>query len=445
MSGYLNLKDVSFQGSKEANKSNVSLLNGLVDDIVYDLVNKNPKLIIDVEKGIIPVIVLEQEIISYIDNNKVSITNGTGREELIKEVKNYIFGYGPLQELVDNEDISDIKIINKDNTRIKVKGRRRGANVKFATEKSLLTYCYYLAIKNGGSLSELNAIQKLSDPNTSKDFLLRINICIKPINSQSPSVTIRKIPRKKLRLEDLLTQDMFNIDMYLYLLKAIRSGLNIIACGKGASGKTTILNSMLDYIPHTESCLVMQESVELHSNHPDMVFQTVKTRKGESDIECSLKDLTINGLLMDLDRMIIGEIKGEESMDFFNAIYTGHIGWTSIHAPSSTEALNKAVHLMKYSKTDLSRDTLLEMLSEIDLVIYMKNFKCVELTEIEGYDYRTNRIIFNPVFKYEITKQKDGKIKGYFKKINESCPKVLSKFNITELDLEEMESEVNVL
>ena len=98
----------------------------------------------------------------------------------------------------------------------------------------------------------------------------------------------------------------------------------------------------------------MQETEEIFPDHPDCISQEIKRKIGERDTEFTLRDLTTNGLLLGVDRMIIGEIKGAEAMDFFNAIYTGHDGsYTTVHAPSSQAALDKIIHLMKYSNTGL--------------------------------------------------------------------------------------------
>lgn len=421
-----------------SNNSSHKNIAALVDDIVIEMVENNSKLINDVEVGLIPESVLAQAITDYLGANKITLAGNSDREELIKQVKSYIWGYGPLQDLINDPNVSDIKVVNENSVRKKIKGERHSTDIKFASVKSLETFCRYICIKNGGSLSEINAIQVLSDTKSNPDFLFRIIICIPPVN-RSPSIAIRKISKNKRTLEDLVNEDMFNIDIYIYLLQAIKSKLNIIWSGKGASGKTTCMNACVEVIPENESVLVMQESEEIYSSlHPDMLFEKEKKKAGEDDKEYTLNDFTITGLLQDIDRMIISETKGKEAMELFNAIYTGCVGWTSLHASSSEQTLLKAVHLAKYSNTDLKQEQLLEMLSEVDLIVFMRDFKCVELTEIAGFDYNTKQIIYNPIFKYHIKKSKNGKIEGYWERLNQSCHKVQNKFNITDFNLKEM-------
>lgn len=421
MSGIVNLKDIAYANnqllSSQTEETYIDL-DGVVNDIILEFVKKHTELINDVERGIVPKESLEKEIMKHIDESKISLPGMHTRKSLMKKVLDYIFGYGIIQHLIEDKDISDIRIIGTNPIRIKKLGERSSVNLRFTDEKALKTYCTYLSIKNGGNLSESTAQQKLSDATTSKDFRLRLNITIPPVGA-CPVISIRKLPKKKPTIDDLIKVGMLNEEIKEYYLKAVEKGLNIIFCGKGGSGKTTLMSVGLDYIPQNESVLVMQETEELMSNHPDIIFEKVKYKSGESDVEYSLRDLTVNGLLQDLDRMIIGEIKGAEAMDFFNGVYTGHVGWTSLHSANARGALLKAVHYMKYSGTDLSQEALLEMLSEVDLIVYMRKYKVVEMVEVAGYDRVNKTPIYNTVFEYR---------NGTFTKVGESCEKILEKF-----------------
>ena len=128
--------------------------------------------------------------------------------------------------------------------------------------------------------------------------------------------------------------------------------------------------------------MVIQENEELFSQmHPDIMFQHIVSNRGEGKIEYSLQDLARNGLLTDLDYFIIGEIKGAEALYFLNAAYTGHRCWASIHSMSSFEAFNKLADYIKYD-SDYKRGDILDMLSGIEYIIYLENFKVKELTQV---------------------------------------------------------------
>ena len=128
------------------------------------------------------------------------------------------------------------------------------------------------------------------------------------------------------------------------------------------------------------------------------MFQRVRTSRGEGKIQYTLKDLAINGLLTDLDYFVIGEIKGGEALYFLNASYTGHKVMASVHGNNSTEAVNKLVDYMKY-ESDYSRTDLLKMVKSIGTVVFMKDFKIQEISEIVGFNDSKQELEYNMVFK----------------------------------------------
>ena len=183
-----------------------------------------------------------------------------------------------------------------------------------------------------------------------------------------------------------------------YLIKAAGERDGMLFTGKGASGKTTMMNFLLDYIPHSYSGLVIQENEELFSDHPDLMFQHTVMNRGEGKIQYDLKDLARNGLLVDLDYFIIGEIKGGEALYMLNAAYTGHRCWASVHGASSTEAINKLVDYIKYA-SDYTREEAMQMLTHINTVVFMKNFHVKEIAEVVGWDDDKKKLIYKYVYK----------------------------------------------
>lgn len=398
----------------------------IIDKILSEFIVNRASLINSVERGIRQKKDLNNEILIFLKTNEIYLTK-IQVIELLKRFETYVWGYGILQELIDDNDITDIKTIDYDNIRIKTKGKRKKANIKFSSRESLKKYINYIATKNNSMLSEINAIQKFTDKNSCKKFILRINISSEFINSNDlPCLIIRKIPKDKYNLDKLMELDMFNDDIKTYLREAINGGLTMFFTGKGASGKTTLMNALIDEIPKDAACLVIQEAEELFTNkHPDMIFQKVKQAKGDGKIQYSLRDLSINGLLSDVDYFIIGEIKGGEAYDMANAIYTGHIGMASVHGNSAEEAINKIVHYMKYV-SDMKKGELLEMLSNIDTLIFMKDFKIMQISEVCGFDYEKQNLIFNRVYEYQINEKKDGYVSN-FVRLNDSCDKIKNK------------------
>lgn len=336
-------------------------------------------------------------------------------EKILDSFELYIFKYAELNELIEDETISDIKIISKDIVRIKRNGKRHTSNLKFESEQEVINLINFIAVKNQINLSNINAIQVVTDKDSYESCILRINITTQYINSiETPYLHIRKIPKNKKTLEELQYLDMINQEEKEYLRDKIKKGCSIVLTGKGASGKSTMLNALLDEIPFDKSGLVIQESEELFTNvHPDMMFQKVRHNKGEGRVQYTLKELAINGLLVDLDYFVIGEIKGGEALYFLNASYTGHSCIATVHGNNSHEALNKLADYIKY-ESDYSRSEILSMLKDIDVIVYMKDFQVREISETKGYDYDNQKILYNTVFDNHL-------------KINNSCEKLLKR------------------
>lgn len=396
---------------KETTLSIEELIQKTINHFIVD----NPKTIGLVNRGQKSKESLYEDVERFLKLNKATVEM---IDKVKKEISKYIWGYGKLDDLINNDDdVSDIKTISHDNIRIKRLGKRLTSDVKFKDTEELNNYINFVAFKNESNLADINSVQIFSDNKTSDKFILRIDISTTYVNSvPNHYMHIRKIAKNKKGLAELIKLNLLTEEEAIYLEEAMNKGLSIIFTGKGASGKTTIMNALIDKIPFDKSGLVIQESEELFSNcHPDLMFQRVRYAKGEGRIQYTLKDLAINGLLVDLDYFVIGEIKGAEALYFLNACYTGHVCLGSVHGNSSEEGLNKLVDYMKY-ESSYSQEELLSMVKDIDLVVYMKNFKINQISEVAGYDRDKKQIVYNKIFE-------NGK------RVNSSCEKILKKLN----------------
>ena len=302
---------------------------------------------------------------------------------LREEPFTYFTGYHILEPLIKDKEISDIKIISYDKIRVKRLGKREDSDICFESPQELKQFTEFVAAKNQVSVSRAHAMQSFTDKTGSRDFILRFNIIQSIINSvDTPYIHIRKIPKEKPSLKDLQDMGMLTREHADYLRKQIKKGYVLIA-GKGASGKTTLLNALLDEIPKERSVLVIQENEELFSKvHPDMMFQHILEQKGESKVGYGLKELSINALLLDLDYIVIGEIKGGEALYFLNAAYTGHLGLATVHGQDGVAALYKLADYVKY-ESDYSQEEIKKMLGCISTVCFMKDFRLDTITEVQ--------------------------------------------------------------
>jgi pilus assembly protein CpaF len=335
------------------------------------------------ERGKIKKEDFEKEVRGYIHNN-ITKDKELG-DRIFDGFASFVWKYDIIDELIEDDEISDIKIYDWDHIRVKREGHRENSSVKFRSEKAFSKFVEHTAIKNKVSISDQNAAQNFVDKTSSDKAILRFNVTTGFINSSGKyMLSIRKILKHKRTTEELIEQGLFNQEQADYLIRRISEGGGVLVAGKGGSGKTTLLNWMIDFIPEDCSGLVIQENEEMFSNHPDMMFQHTVTNRGEGKIEYNLGDLARNGLLADIDYFIIGEIKGAEALYLLNAVYTGAKGWASVHGASAQEAMKKLTDYIKYN-SDYTQEEALQMLIHLDTVIFMENYNVKEIAEVVGY------------------------------------------------------------
>ena len=312
----------------------------------------------------------------------------------------YLLGYHILDELIEDKNISDIKCYDYDHIQVKRLGKRMPcpSNVKFKNREDYNRLVSMAAAKNQINISTLNAIQTFTDEDSSPDFILRFDICTGYINtSKVPMMQIRKFPKHKYTMRELIDLQVMTKEQAAYLEDKVKNASGIFWTGKGGSGKSICMNSMLDIIPHDRSVLVLQENQELFSDtHPDMLVQKIRISSGEGRVQYGLKELATNGLLLDVDYYVISEIKGSEASEFAQASYTGHICWASGHGRSAKEGLYKCADNIKRA-TSYDYSECLRLLSGMEVVIYMKDFQVAEIAENKGYDEDKKALVIEVV------------------------------------------------
>lgn len=185
------------------------------------------------------------------------------------------------------------------------------------------------------------------------------------------------------------------------LLGKMISSKGILFTGKGASGKTTLMNAMLAEIPHDESIMICQENSELFdTKHPDLLAAHVMVNGGDSKVSYNLGDLTRAALLVDLDRVIVGEVKeGSEAAGLSKASMTGHKCWTSVHGESCEMAVDKMADYISQATGYGTKDAL-KQLCGFEYVIHLRNFRVDEIVRIDGWDKKNDNIVLTHVYPF---------------------------------------------
>jgi len=324
--------------------------------------------------------------------------SGDRLDGLIQAFEQYIFGYSKISPLIDDPQVSDIRIISFNNIRVKKEGKRMDAGISFENSAEYRQFVDYVATKNGVNISNLNALSRFTDSESHPDFILRFTISMPLVNTYNePYLCIRKVPRKFPEMEDLIAKEMLDRDLAQLLITRFRQGSTLI-CGGKSSGKTTLLNAMKETLPDNMAILVAQQADELTTKrHPDMMFLHSLPGSSESQVSYDLKDISIAGLTMDVDFFIIGEVKGDEALYLLNAAYTGQLCAATIHAPSADKATEKLVDYAMYASR-YSRDELMKMMECFDTCIFMEGYKVKQVYAGKGWDGKKGEIAYERIY-----------------------------------------------
>lgn len=366
---------------------------------------------------------LRLELSNYVDAGGNDITEEQ-KDIVLELVRRQLWGYGVVDELIHDLDISDIKTYSADQIRAKKKGKRIGTAVRFIDNDDYMVFVTRLLERNKINLGTANAIQTFTDV-TQEDFILRITAISGLLtDSGLPCVAFRKIPKEKYTLKILDEKGMFSEarteklvhheslqrakvkpisdERFTELFEKMIGSKGILFTGKGASGKTTLMNGMIAEIPEDESIMICQENAELFDNqHPDLLAAHVMVNGGDSKVSYTLGDLTRAALLVDLDRVIVGEVKeGSEAAGLSKASMTGHKCWTSVHGESCEMAVDKMADYISQA-TGYGTKESLKQLCGFEYVVHLKNFRIDEIKKIDGWDKEKDSIILNPVYPFE--------------------------------------------
>ena len=365
-----------------------------LQNLVDDYLTQKQTSLMQMKRGVVG---KEEFLADVREHIKAHYGGDRDTEQLLKAFEQYIFGYSILSPLIDDLDISDIRVVGYDNIRVKKKGRRMDAGVSFASEKEYRQFIDYVATKNQVNISNLNAIQRFTDTESHPAFILRFTISMPLVNTYSePYLCIRKVPKDFPMMKELIEREMLDRDTAELLIKRFRQGSTLI-CGGNSSGKTTLLNALKETLPDNMAILITQQADELTTRfHPDTMFLHSLPGSGENQVHYDLKHISIAGLTMDVDFFIIGEVKGEEALYLLNAAYTGQLCAATIHAPSADRAPDKLVDYAMY-ESRYSRDELMRMMECFKTMIFMEHYKVKEIFHCKGWNREKKELEFERI------------------------------------------------
>ena len=316
-------------------------------------------------------------------------------KRLCNRFNSYFFGYYIIDSLLSQPDVSDIKIYNAENIRIKKRGIRMGTDVKFMSNDDYIRFVNMLCVRNKKNLSNINALIKFSDVISNPLYRLRINITSELINNSGvPKVHFRLIPKKKVTLDNLVQENYMNPKQKEYLIQKFdREEAGILFIGANGSGKTTGMNALLEVFSHAKSGLVIQETDELFvEGHPDFsVWHTIE-ENNEGMVHYGINELANHALTDDVDLFVLGEVKsGSDAASLPMLAATGSQIMLSAHGNNEEEGLYKVGDYIKQA-TGYELEQCMRFLLGIQVVVYVKKYQICSISEVQGWDYEKQRL-----------------------------------------------------
>lgn len=352
-------------------------------------------------------------------------------EETIQaDLLDEVFGLGPLEPLLRDAEISDILVNGKDHVFIERGGKLQRVNTSFRDDRHLLQIIDRIVSRVGRRVDESSPMVDARLPDGS-----RVNAIIPPLALDGPSLSIRRFGTGPIEANELVRLNTIAPEMMELLAAAVRARISILISGGTGAGKTTLLNILSQYIPKTERVITIEDAAELRLAQENIVRLETRPPNVEGQGAIRQRQLLVNSLRMRPDRIIIGEVRGEEAFDMLQAMNTGHEGsLATIHANTTRDALSRLESMVAMTSMNLPEKTVRQQISSaLSIVVQITRMsdgsrKVVAISEITGME--ENIISMQDIFTF---KRKgigaDGRVIGAFQ-ATRIRPKFLERLRI---------------
>lgn len=324
------------------------------------------------------------------------------KKSLADTVFESIRGLGILGKIIEDKTITEVMINGYDCIFVERNGRLERLNEKFESQERLRNIITKFVQDMGRSVNESNPIvdTRLTDGS-------RVNVVLDPIALNGPIVTIRRFPEEGMTIRKLIDYGSLTSEAAIFLEKLVRARYNIFISGGTGSGKTTFLNALSNYIPSGERIITIEDSAELQIKQiPNLVRLETRNANSAGAGGISMRDLIKSALRMRPDRIVVGEVRGEEALDMLQAMNTGHDGSLSTgHANSAHDMLSRLETMVLTGAPGLPLDAIRQQIaSAVDIIVHLSRLrdssrKTMEITEVTGLE--NGHIILNPLFRFE--------------------------------------------
>jgi pilus assembly protein CpaF len=361
--------------------------------------------------------------------------SGPDKQRLLREVMDEVFGFGPLEVFLRDPYVSDILVNGPSKIYIEKNGRLESTKVTFMDEKHLMRIIHRIGANVGRRIDESSPMLDARLPDGS-----RVNAIIPPLALDGPTVSIRRFGATPIDIHRLIELEALTEDMACFLDACVKCKMNILISGGTGTGKTTLLNALSRWIPAGERVITIEDAAELQLQREHVVRLETRPPNIEGEGCITQRDLVRNSLRMRPDRIVVGEVRGGETLDMLQAMNTGHEGsMTTVHANSPRDALRRLENMVSMAGINYPIRAIREQLSSaLDVMIHLgrmtggrrKIVNIVEITTMEG-----DTILLHDIFCYNQTGVDDaGHATGQF----EACgvrPLLLQRIKAQGVDL----------
>jgi pilus assembly protein CpaF len=338
------------------------------------------------------------------------------RQQIFHDIMDELTGFGPIQPLLDDPDISEVMVNGPKKVFIEKNGKLTKSPITFDDDNHVLRIIDRIILPLGRRVDADSPTVDARLPDGS-----RVNAVIQPVAIDGPSITIRKFKKDKLSIEQLVKFGSLTANMGDFIKACVLAHLNIVISGGTGSGKTTLLNVLSSFIPEGERIVTIEDAAELQLQQDHVLRMETKVPNVDGKGAVTIRDLVRNSLRMRPDRIIVGECRGGEALDMLQAMNTGHDGsLTTLHANTPRDALSRLETMVLMSGMDLPLKVVRQQVSSaIDLIIQQTRLKdgsrkVTAITEVVGMEGET--VVLTDIFKFEQTAVGEGgKILGELK------------------------------
>ena len=377
--------------SPPLNEKNLKLKEELQKKILEGFEYDSPEEIASKLEGIALELIQEDE----------SLQGNVDRRLVINELVNDITGFGPINPLLEDPDISEIMVNGPNQVYAERKGKLELTDIKFRDHEHVMTMIEKIVAPLGRRIDESSPMVDARLPDGS-----RVNAIVPPLALNGPTVTIRKFAKDPFKVSDLVRFGTLTEEMATFIDACVKARLNIFVSGGTGSGKTTTLNVFSSFIPNDERIITIEDAAELQLGQEHVVSLETRPPNIEGKGTITIRDLVRNSLRMRPERIVIGEVRGAEALDMLQAMNTGHDGSLATgHSNSPRDMISRLETMVLMAGMDLPIRAIREQIAgALDLIVQQSRLKdgsrkITNITEVQGME--GDVIVLQDIFVYE--------------------------------------------